>query len=334
MDESKDAVPGDEWIQVFESWIAAMRSEGRLRRTSSVAVYRAMWQALGAWCTAQDPAISPNALDKRTLLDYAAARESRLAGGAAWTPRYRWRLFNLVDRIERHRASSGAEPASGDARRLIVGDPLLRRANADAAQALPDHLAPDEARRLVVLLAALRRADVASSAQADWQRWRNRAAVGLQLGGGLTPGEVRALRLTHVVRAGSPSLPRRLRVPALAGTPAHETPLAAWAAQLLQGWLDLRHALGIPGDWVFVATRGGRAWGKVAQYEAARSVLAESGIETARAGGSFRLRHTFALRALKHGHPPHQVAQWLGVVDPTVIERYRRALAAIDDELD
>ncbi len=326
-------VPGevDAWAQVFDSWVAAMRAEGRLRRDSSVAVYRAMWQALGAWCVARDPAIGPSQLDTRTLLDYAAARESRLAGGAAWTPRYRWRLFNLVDRIERHRAAADGAAAGGAARRLIVQDPLLRRANADAAQMLPDFLAPDEARRLVALLAAIRRPQADALSHGDWQRWRNRAAVALQLGGGLTPGEVRALKLGHVFRAGSPSLPQRVRVPALAGTPAHETLLASWAAKMLQAWLDLRRALAIPGDWVFVSTRKGRPWGKVAQYEAARSVLAEAGIANAREGGSFRLRHTFALRQLKRGHPPQQVAQWLGVVDPTVIERYQRALERVDD---
>ena len=141
------------------------------------------------------------------------------------------------------------------------------------------------------------------------------------------------MRLGHVMRIGSPPLPRRLRVPASASAPAHETPVAAWAAQLLQSWLDLRAALAVPGDWLFPSTRSGKPWGKVAQYEAARAVLAEAGITNLREGGSFRLRHTFALRQLKRGHPPQQVAQWLGVSDPAVMARYQRALDAIDDDL-
>ncbi len=324
--------PADEWTSTFEDWAASMRTDGRLRKATSVAVYRAMWQALAAWCRAREPSVGPWQLNAGMLLDYAAARETLTANGETWTPRYRWRLFNLVDRIGRHRAAALGSAAPRAAQRLIVGDPLLRRANADAAQMLPGFLAPREARQLVVLLTAHRRADAPARSHVDWQRWRNRAAVALQLAAGLTPGELRALKLGHLIHAGSPPLPRRVRVPALAGTPAHETPLASWAAPLLEGWLDLRRALGIAGDWVFVSTRSGRAWGKVSQYEAARSVLAEAGIANAREGGSFRLRHTFALRQLKRGHPPQRVAQWLGVIDPAVIERYQRALRGIDGD--
>ena len=73
-------------------------------------------------------------------------------------------------------------------------------------------------------------------------------------------------------------------------------------------------------------TRSGKPWGKVAQYEAARRVLADAGLD-ADGGGSFRLRHSFALRQLQHGHDAGLVAGWLGVVDPQVMLRYQQALA-------
>ena len=41
-------------------------------------------------------------------------------------------------------------------------------------------------------------------------------------------------------------------------------------------------------------------------------------------GGAFRLRHTFALRQLRRGKSPEVVAQWLGVVEMRVMDRYGR----------
>jgi len=37
---------------------------------------------------------------------------------------------------------------------------------------------------------------------------------------------------------------------------------------------------------------------------------------------------------LKRGHPAEQVAQWLGLVDPAVMARYRRVLYSPVDELE
>ena len=52
---------------------------------------------------------------------------------------------------------------------------------------------------------------------------------------------------------------------------------------------------------LFPSTRStGKPWGKVAQYNAAKEVLAATGLEDIE-GGSFRLRHTFALRQLRKG---------------------------------
>ena len=45
-------------------------------------------------------------------------------------------------------------------------------------------------------------------------------------------------------------------------------------------------------------------------------------------GGSFKLRHTFALRQLRRGTAPQQVAQWLGLSDVAALARYRMVLIA------
>jgi integrase len=46
-----------------------------------------------------------------------------------------------------------------------------------------------------------------------------------------------------------------------------------------------------------------------------------------REGGSFRLRHTFAMRQLRRGTPADQVAAWMGV-EPAEMRRYERVLPA------
>ena len=89
-----------------------------------------------------------------------------------------------------------------------------------------------------------------------------------------------------------------------------------------------REALAIPGPMLLPSTRSsGKPWGKVAQYNATAAVLAEAGLADV-TGGSFRLRHTFALRQLRRGTAEHEVARWLGVSDPAVMARYRGVLAA------
>jgi integrase len=304
----------------FESWCARQRQIGRLRRGSSEAVYRAMWQALAAWCTAQRPPIDLVGLQATALAAYLASRSGNAGPDTALTPRYQWRLLSLVRRVQADQAAHRRQrPASGAAE-LIAADPAVRRANAADADDRPAHLLSEEADRLQALLCEL-------SALPRWQDLRDRCAVALQLGAGLGPGDVRALRLADVVAPIRPqaSQPWQLRVPASGSAPAHVALVALWAGDLLQRWLAERQAQRLGGDWLLPSTRSGKPWGKVAQYESARRVLASAGLD-ANHGGSFKLRHSFALRQLQAGHDPDDVARWLGVVDPSVMLRYQQLL--------
>jgi site-specific recombinase XerD len=121
--------------------------------------------------------------------------------------------------------------------------------------------------------------------------------------------------------------PWKIRLPKHGGTPAREAPVAPWAGRLLRRWLDTHSALQISGTALFPASHNGRPWGKVSQYAAARSVQMATGIPDAE-GGSFKLRHTFALRQLRRGAEPEQVAQWLGLSDVGALRRYRQVLMA------
>jgi integrase len=262
---------------------------------------------------------------------------------------------------------------SSPAAELLESRPDWQYANAALADPLPEHLNAAQARRLVSFLSEARpragagpvqglaatatataTATAGDGAKASaptavkdtgerpygglrlWQELRNRASVALQLGAGLSPGDVRAMRVDGVVADGGrqAGLPWKLRVAADGLSPEREAPIAAWAAQLLRHWLQVRTEAGIAGEWLFPSTHSGKPWGKVAQYQAVKLVLGGAGFddEVVR-GGSFRLRHTFALRQLRRGRTPEEVARWLGVTDPAVMTRYQRVLIAPVDGL-
>ena len=96
----------------------------------------------------------------------------------------------------------------------------------------------------------------------------------------------------------------------------------------------MRLETGTAGPYLFPSTKSGKPWGKVSQYLATKEVLVAAGFpEAAASGGSFRMRHTFALRQLRRGRSAEDVARWLETVDPAVMARYKRVLFAPVDDL-
>lgn len=309
--------PFDEaWL----TWRQASEEAGRLQRDSSVVVYDAMWSSLAAWAVANDFQI--DALNADGLDAYLASR----GGAGDLSDRYAWRLLRLADRIMKCYASSiGVEPNFA-AEIALARRPELRFANAHDKDGLPALLSVFEAKLLVTFLSAVRPGR--SKSAMTWQEVRNRASVASMLGAGITPGEVRVLELEDLVVQGgrSKDVPWKFKVDGNGNAPSRETPIAPWAGQLLRYWLEVREEQKIPGTMLFPSTRGtGKPWGKVAQYNAATAVLAAAKIDDL-AGGSFRLRHTFALRQLRKGRTPEEVAKWLGVSDPNVMARYQRVI--------
>jgi integrase len=355
----------------FEGWLQHARRTGALMRDSSEEVYRHLWAVLTKWCVGQDPPVRLETLSAADLQAFIASRSGAQGPDEDLSPRYVWRLLHLVDRVLQHqsraggrmRAQGGHHPSP--AAELLESRPDWQYANAALADPLPEHLSAAQARRLVSFLSEARpRAGAGVHTGAAprpgpgepvppqegikespgrpfgsvrvWQELRNRASVALQLGAGLSPGDVRAMRVDGAIVAGGrqPGLPWKLRVAADGLSPEREAPLASWAAQLLRHWLQVRAEVGIAGEWLFPSTRSGKPWGKVAQYQAVKLVLVGAGFddEVVR-GGSFRLRHTFALRQLRRGRAPEEVARWLGVTDPAVMTRYQRVLIAPVDDL-
>lgn len=326
-----DASP-TEFDAAFERWLETV--EQRLRQPSSVEVYRHMWDAFAHWCRSRRRPLALDAVRREDLDVFLASRSGMRGPASELTPRYAWRMLSLIDRVLEVHARERDAARNAAAREAIESRPEVRYANA-AEEALPDYLLAAEAKRLVTFLSQLRPRSYSAGSAHTWQELRDRTAVGLQLGGGLTPGDVRALTLASPVSAGGrvKGVPWKVVVPAYGASASRETPLAQWAGQLLRYWLQVREGIGLPPgcDWLFPSTRTGKPWGKVAQYEAVKRVLGDAGVEPVE-GGSFRLRHTFALRQLRRGRAPDEVARWLGVVDPAVMARYQRVLTApVDD---
>jgi integrase len=309
-----------EYQEAFAEWLADTSSLAQMRE-SSTEVYEHMWSAWTAWAVAQGLRIG-----RITATDLDAYLLSR-GGADDLSPRYAWRLLRLVDRVLASHVST-RDLAPNRAADLMAARPEIRYANSHDADPLPEYLPAAEARRLVAFLSAVRpgRKDTAR----PWQEVRDRASVAVMLGAGLTPGEVRALKVADAVIEGGRSrdVPWKLHVDGNGNAPARETPLASWAGQLLRHWLQVRAEQGIPGPVMFPSTRStGKRWSKMSQYLATKQVLIDANIERAE-GGSFRLRHTFALRQLRRGKSPDDVARWLGVTDPDVMARYGRVISA------
>lgn len=321
----------------FDRWLADQTADGTLRRPSSIQVYREMWGSFAAWCLGQSPAVSLDSLDPSDLDAFQAARFGAKNADLSLSPRHALRLMRLIDRVLQHHAAHTGVKINPAVLEWLMKRPDVRYAEASHADPLPEFLSVTEARLLIGFLSNARPRSGLSGGRRDshlaftWQQLRNRVSVALQLGGGLTPGDVRALQLdAPTTRGGSVrQRPWKVAVPGNGNAPARETPLAPWAGELLQHWLAVRAESGIQGDFLFPSTRTGKPWSKESQYKAARLVLQEAGLD-APDGGSFRLRHTFALRQLRRGTTAEQVARWLGV-EPEVMEKYLRVVSSPAD---
>ncbi|WP_371436611.1 tyrosine-type recombinase/integrase [Polaromonas sp.] len=317
----------------FESWVAERRSQGFLRQPGSVAVYRDMWGAFTTWCLGQSPTVTLTSLDALDLQAFQAARFGMKNSDFSLSPRHALRLMRLIDRVLRHHAAESGEPVNLAAAQWLSDHPEVRYSEAASSDPLPEYLSVSEAKSLITFLSSARPRPGVSNARRDgqatltWQDVRNRTAVGLQLGAGLTPGDVRALSLASPTVQGGrvQGRPWKLTVPGDGNSSPRETPVAQWAGELLHHWLQVRTEARITGEHLFPSTRTGKPWSKDSQYRAARAVLEEASIDSTD-GGSFRLRHTFAMRQLRRGTDPAQVARWMGI-EPEAMARYDRLVA-------
>jgi integrase len=308
----------------FEAYVAhRARSTSKARalrplRKDSAEVYRKIWGTFARYCAQRS--ISLESLDGADLDCFVASLGTR---GEVST-RYAWRVLSLVNKVicfdAEHRGI-----ARNTAAETLLQNVIYRHANGGNQDFLPGFLTGAESERVILYVSQI--ANDSQAIPASWNEVRNRTAVAVQLGAGLTPGEVRALPIECVGTEGrhSAELPAKISLPGNANSPARETPIASWAARQLVSWLSVRREQGIGGSLVFPATMSGKPWKRSSIYLACRSVLKRAGVADPD-GGSYKLRHTFAIRQLKRGKADAEVAAWLGVHDLAVIARYHRVL--------
>ena len=321
----------------FERWLADLQSAGALRLDSSVTVYRDMWGSFSAWCLGQSPAVSLATLSAEDLRAFQQARYGVKSADQSLSPRHALRLLRLIDRVLHHHSETTGCDCNTAAADWISAQPEVRYADAAQSDPLPQSLSITEAKHLITFLSEARPRPAAGGGHRGrhqaltWQQLRNRVSVALQLGAGLTPGDVRALTLRSPTILGGRTRDRpwKIAVPGNGNSPAHETPIAAWAGELLQHWLQVRAEMCIAGEFLFPSTRGGKPWSKDSQYRAAMQVFGEARLDEID-GGSFRLRHTFALRQLRRNTEPEQVARWLGI-ELEAMAKYRRVVVSTEE---
>lgn len=301
----------------FDRWIVG-KTGYQSMRDESVEVYRDMWGVFAAWCVDRDAL--PSLLTERELSTFLQT----LGRSGPASKRYVLRMARLLERIELFDAAR-SERQANPAYTRVRTSPRVRLSESEANVPLPSFLTAREAKALIDFVTQ-RQVSPAAAESWSWKEVRDRTAVAVQLGAGVTPGEARELTLGQVVIEGGrvKGEPWALSLPGNGNFAARQTPLSGWAAHQLSTWLQLRGRMGIAGEYVFPSTGAGRAWSKASSTNACRSVLERAGIADP-AGGSFKLRHTFALRQLTR-HPASDVARWLGVLDAGVMERYQRVL--------
>lgn len=323
----------------FEAWVdmrALSTSRNRAEKALSpetANVYREMWHAFAAHCAARNLRLEDLTVeDLETFLIIRGTgddfqRPRVMTKGDDLSPRYARRFLTLIDRVARFQANQD-DVAPNLAAHELLQQPKYRYAEAADKDPLPEYLSEIQAKRVIAYVTQVRSTD-STLGPMSWKEIRDRTAVALMLGGGLAPGDVRALELSGVIVVGGRKMdvPWKLALPGNGNSPARETPLATWAGRQLAYWLAVRAQQEIPGNYVFPSTGGGREWSHTRCFEACKAVLAGAGLST-ESGGLFKLRHTFALRQLAKGRSEVDVARWLGLLDISGMTRYRRIVVS------
>ncbi|MBS0476601.1 MAG: integrase, partial [Proteobacteria bacterium] len=237
LDLFDDADPADQvraYQEAFDQWLDHQRTAAsrKITLTSSIRAYTVLWQAFAEWCLSQSPVIGLDGISEADLgafinsrlepANASRAKPSRLKEAGKFTPRHAWRLLKLIDSVLEIRAhATGSAAPNRAASTLLQSREDWLYANANRRDALPDYLAPSEARILVNYLSAGLPRSGRRGVDITWQELRNRTAVALHLGSGLTPADVRMLRLTSpVLRTGEEKgVPGTVHVPAYGDSP-------------------------------------------------------------------------------------------------------------------
>lgn len=238
--------------------------------------------------------------------------------------RHGFRILALIDKVLRLHASDTKADVNLAPSQLLQTAPYVTvNAKVDEA-ASPPVLKGRQISDLKTV--CTRRLNSGDTGPQSWVDIRDNAAVLLQLATGISPLEVRGLKLRHVV-LGARSLPEALALDKNDTYGPREVPIAfSEAATLLDYWFDVRDIEGIQGDYVFPSKRRGTQWSEISLIKKTKAVFDRAGLGHL-PGAGYRLRHTYIARRLKlEKLPPEKVAALAGIqqVDE-MVARYKNA---------
>lgn len=108
-----------------------------------------MWTAFSTWCIRTR--VDPVALTVAELVAYLQSRQGTVPESEL-TPRYAWRLANLIDRVINYWAMVQGRAPNRAKDDLLEADPALKHANAENMEPSPEYLSDSEDRTLVSFL--------------------------------------------------------------------------------------------------------------------------------------------------------------------------------------
>ncbi len=329
----------------FESLRQRLNKWGQISpvHEHSLSTYASMWTAFAVFCADMQVPLDDisrshieDFLNKRSSARGARAKvrntgldadgkksSAKPAGTAELTPRHKWRIVRLIDHVLEHSARVRGKPRN-DAARQMLDNPDLRFVNTEQNDPLPVFLRRVDAERVIGYCKLILRDDECQ--KVSWQEVRNRALVATVLGAGLTPLDVRKLRLEDVITDTVGAF--GLRVKGNGNSPARETPIAEWARVILERWIWARAVCNVKGDLMFPSTASGDEMSKQGLHVIGKNVLAAAGVSPELAkGGLYCLRHSFAVRQIVYGGKSEkEVARFLGITDASWARRYARTL--------
>ncbi len=316
----------NEWVAYRQGSTSKKKSERALIE-NSLYVYTEMWQAFAKFCGEQNltlPELRVSDLEMFLTLRGAgpdATQPRHATKGGFLCNRYANRYLTLIHRVTQFQArEQGIE--CNRAAATLKDQEIYKFSEAGDKDPAPEYL--NEAQVKVLIAYITRAPQPESTEKMTWKTVRDRTAVALMLGAGLAPGDLRNLKVEGVISEGGrkTGMPWKLSLEGNGNSPGRETPIAEWAGKQLAFWLRIRAQQNIPGQFVFPSTMAGTQWSATRCSEASRAVL--QSVKMGDAGGLFKLRHTFALRQLRHGKSEADVAKWLGFLDIESMDRYRR----------
>lgn len=189
--EARFAIAFSGWVESRSRTAVGTKGQ-RAFRKGSIQVYESMWGVLTGWCTKHARSLAT--LDEADLAQFLDS----LGAGTGATDRYRQRMLRLIERVDLWESRQAQRPPNPAISKLAAS-PALRFAGSRHQDPLIEYLTSSQARALVnYITAEIDAGPVAST----WKALRDRCAIGLQLGGGIAPGECRELLTSSILTDG------------------------------------------------------------------------------------------------------------------------------------